>query len=139
MKRSSSAITRQFEGLSIFAVDREDPERYFDLIKQAREEIAEVKLALHHKVVEFAYDGETIRGKFVTALEGDYPGTFMIVLRVPSSRVCAGPCHLSAHGERVGGIIVTGNGGLVGITLKAGVGRRADIIPFADVLTTAAA
>jgi hypothetical protein len=139
MKRSSSAITRQFEGLSIFAADQEDPETYFDLIERAQEEIEDVKLALHHKAVGFAYDGGTVRGKFVTALEGDYPGTFMIVLRVPSSRICAGPCFLSLHGERVGGIVVTGNDGLVGITMKAGLGRRVDVIPFADSVTVAAA
>jgi len=139
MKRSSSAVTRRFEGLSIFAGDREDAEMYFDLMERAQEEIADIKLALHHKAVVFAYDGETIRGKFLTALEGDYPGTYMIVLRVASSRICTGTCFLSLHGQRIGGIAVTGNDGLVGITMKAGVSRQADIIPFADSVAVAAA
>ena len=139
MNRSGSAITRRFEGLSIFAGDREDAEACFDMLARVQEEIADIKLACHHKAVVFAYDGEAIRGRFVTALEGDYPGTFMIVLRVASSRICAGPCFLYLHGERVGGIVVTGDGGLVGITLKARVGKRADVIPFADAVAVAAA
>ena len=139
MNRSSSAITRQFEGLSIFAGDGDDPETSFDLMARAQEEIADIKLAFRHEAVAFVYDGETIRGRVVTAIEGDYPGTFMIVLRVASSRICTGACFVHLHGRRVGGIVVTGNGGLVGITVKARVGKETDVIPFADATAAAAA
>ena len=139
MKRSNSTMTRRFEGLSIFAGNGDNPETSFDLMALAQEEIGELKLAFYHKAVVFEYNGETITGRFVTAIEGEYPGTLMIVARIASSRLCSGPCFVHLRGERVGGIVVTGSERLVGITVKVRVEKYAGVISFRETVAAIAA
>jgi len=115
MKRSRK---NRFNGLSVFAGDR--PESYDALLERAEQKIDHIKEAYGgggH--ISFEYDGEVIRGAFVDVVPGEFPGTFMIVLRIPSSRLCTGPCFLRLLDEHLGGIAVTANSGLVGITAKA--------------------
>jgi hypothetical protein len=117
MKQSRMTLPSRFNGLSIFA--SEDLETYDSLAQRAQDQIAEIKHAYHNKHLSFDYRDEVVRGKFVTALEGDFPGTYMVVLKIASSRICSGPCFLHLQGRRIGAIVVTGEHGLVGITAKA--------------------
>ena len=117
MKQSRMTLPSRFNGLSIFA--GEDLETCDSLAQRAQNQIEEIKRAYHNKHLSFDYGGEVVRGKFVTALEGDFPGTYMVVLKIASSRICSGPCFMHLQGRRVAGIVVTGNHGLVGITAKA--------------------
>ena len=117
MKRSHSKLPKRLKGLAIFAGEK--PESYDDLLYRAHEKIRHLKESYRDQPVSFEYDGEMVRGKFVDAVEGDFPGTFMIVLRIASSRHCHGPCALRLADERIHGIVVTGKGGMVGITAKA--------------------
>jgi hypothetical protein len=117
MKRSHTMLPNRLSKLSVFA--GETPESCDDLVQRAQERIKQVKETCQNGHLSFEYDGELVRGEFVDAVQGDFPGTFMIVLRIPSSRLCSGPCFARLEDERIGGIVVTGKGGLVGITVKA--------------------
>jgi hypothetical protein len=117
MKHSRTMLPNRLNKLSVFAGDA--PESYDELVQRAQERIKQLKESCRNEHLCFEYDGEKIRGEFVDAVAGDFPGTFMIVLRIPSSRVCSGPCFAWLDDERIGGIVVTGKGGLVGITVKA--------------------
>lgn len=88
-------------------------------MERAREQIQEFKCVYRDRSLSFDYRRETIRGKFVSAIEGDIPGTYMVILKIPSSRICSGPCYLRVGGRRVGGIVVTGSEGIVGIAARA--------------------
>lgn len=136
MKRSQTAVLSWSDRLSIFASRFDSPQTHSYRIRRAQEQIEELKFAYQNRNVSFVYHGETIRGKFVDAVKGDYPGTYMIVLRIGSSRICAGPCLVRLLGVPVGGIVVTGNDGLVGITAKATSRERA-LIQFPSRSTLA--
>jgi hypothetical protein len=105
--------------LSLFASRFDDPETHAYRLKQAREQIEHIKDRYQHKGLCFDYLSETIRGGFVTAIEGDFPGTYMVVLKISSSRVCNGPCFLRLGGTRVKGIAITGCDGIIGIAASA--------------------
>lgn len=116
MKR---AQTEWSDGLWIFSGAGESVEVREHLRHRALEEIEDIKLAYAERRVTFEYRGETIRGTFVDAIEGEFPGTYTLVLRIPSSRICQGPCFIhDLHGNHVGGIVVTGEHGLIAITAK---------------------
>ena len=117
MKRSRTTVPSRFNGLSIFAGER--LQTCDELIQRTQEMIQGIKHTYHNKSLTFDYDNEEVRGKFVDAVEGDFPGTYMIVLKLASSRVCSGPCFVHLGDERIGAIVVTGKHGLVGITAKA--------------------
>jgi hypothetical protein len=117
MKRSRSPLPRRLNGLGVFA--GETLEAYDTLIDRARERIHEVNDTYHGQTISFEYRNEIITGKFIAAIEGEYPGTYMIVLQVPSSRVCNGPCFVHMNDERFSAIVVADNHGRVGITAKA--------------------
>jgi hypothetical protein len=125
MKRSLKARSSHPNGLRIFAGPDDKLEGFDQVVERAHEEIEEIKQAYRNKTLSFDYNDEIVAGEFVTAIEGDFPGTYMIVLRVPSSRVFSGPCFVHLHGERIGGIVVTAKNGLVGITAKAIPQKRA--------------
>lgn len=138
MKRSRKTLNWS-DRVSIFATRFDSPRTYQYRIQRAQEQIDELKLAYRNRTVSFVHHGETIRGKFVNAVHGDYPGTYMMVLRISSSRVCNGPCYVRLPGGRVGGIVVTGAGGLVGITARATARERTTIeFPSHPVLAHAA-
>jgi hypothetical protein len=124
MKSSRAALLSWFDQLSIFAGSFDSPTTYDYRLRRAREEIEQLKRTYRNKSLSFDYHHETIRGRFVTAIEGDFGGTYMIVLKIVSSRICSGPCFVHLHGGLVGGIVVTGEGGLVGITAKAVLQKR---------------
>jgi hypothetical protein len=105
--------------LSVFASRFDDHETRGYRLERAREQIEGLKRRYRHRSLSFDYQTETIRGRFVTAIEGDFPGTYMVILKIASSRVCSGPCYLRLAGTRVGGIVVTGRDGIVGITARA--------------------
>ena len=115
MRRARSMLLSWSDRLSVFASGFEDHETCAYRIQQARERIKEFNRRYCNRSLSFDYLSETIRGKFVTAIEGDFPGTYMVVLKIASSRICSGPCFLRVAGTRVGGIVVTGNDGIVGI------------------------
>ena len=119
MRRSRNMLLSWSDRLSIFASRFDDPETCEYRLEQAREHIEALKHNYCHKSLSFDYQSETIRAQFVTAIEGDFPGTYMVVLKIASSRVCSGPCYLRVGGTRVGGIVVTGRDGMVGITARA--------------------
>ena len=114
-------------GLTIFAGEK--PESYDDLVQRAQDRIEQLKESCRDKHLSFEYDGELVRGKFIDAVAGDFPGTFMIVLRIPSSRMCYGPCSVRLDDERINGIIVTSKSGQVGITAKALPQRQSVSVP----------
>jgi hypothetical protein len=101
--------------LSMFTSRFDDPETCAYRLELARKQIEELKHRYCHKSLLFDYQGETIRGEFVTAIEGDFPGTYMVVLKIASSRICSGPCFLRIAGTRIGGLVVTGYDGIIGI------------------------
>jgi hypothetical protein len=101
--------------LSMFVARFDDPETCAYQITRAREQIQELKRKYGNKSLSFDYQTETIRGEFMTAIEGDFPGGYMVVLRIASSRICSGPCFLRIAGTRIGGIAVSGRDGIVGI------------------------
>src|SRR3989442_1548091 len=98
MKRLPTALLNWFDRLSIFGGPPDSPETHEYRMQRAREEIEEIKRAYRNKSLAFNYHHETVRGKVVTAVEGDLPGTYMIVLRIASSRICSGPCFVLLHG-----------------------------------------
>jgi hypothetical protein len=133
MKRSRSRLPRRTEGLSVFA--SESLEAYDTLIERAQKRIHEINDTYHCQTISFEYRDEIVTAKFVTAIEGQFPGTYMIVLQLPSSRVCNGPCFIHMNDERFGAIVVTGRNGVVGITAKALPENRILAVPFdADML-----
>jgi hypothetical protein len=101
--------------LSMFASLFADPETIAYRLERAQERIEELKRRYGHKHLSFDYQHETICGEFVTAVEADVPGTYVVVLKIASSRICSGPCFLRVAGTRIGGIIETGYDGIVGI------------------------
>jgi len=105
--------------LSMFASRFDDPETCAYRLEQARERITHIKGRYRNKGLSFDYLSETIRGEFVTAIEGDFPGTYMVVLKIPSSRVCNGPCFLRLGGTRVKAMAITGCDGIIGIAVSA--------------------
>ena len=127
-KRSQSRMPSRSNGLNVFAGDT--LEAHDALIERAHERIHEVKDTYHGQTVSFEYRDEIVTAKFVDAVEGDYPGTYMIVLRLPSSRVCNGPCFVHMNDERFGAVVVSDGSGLVGITAKALAHRRPIAIPL---------
>ena len=122
MKCSRTKSRKRLKGLTIFAGEK--PESYDDLKHRAEEKIRHLKESCREEHLVFEYNGELVRGRFIDAVEGDFPGTFMTVLRLASSRICHGPCVVRLEGERINGIVVTGKGGMVGITAKALPQRR---------------
>jgi hypothetical protein len=110
-------LPRRSNRLGVFA--GETLEAYDTLIERARERIHEVNDTYHGQTISFEYRDEIVAGKFIAAIEGEYPGTYMIVLQIPSSRVCNGPCFVHMNDERFGAIVVADNHGRVGITAKA--------------------
>ena len=127
MKRSRTKLPNRLKGLTIFAGEK--PESYDDLTQRAQNRIKQFKESYRDKHLSLEYDGEPVRGKFVNAVEGDFPGTFMIVLRITSSRMCYGPCSVRLEDERINGIVVTGKSGLVGVTAKALLQRQSVTVP----------
>jgi hypothetical protein len=127
MKRSRTKLPNRLNGLTVFAGEK--PESYDTLVQRAHDRVKQLKESCQDWPLSFEYDGELVRGKFVDVVEGDFPGTFMIVLRIPSSRMCYGPCFLRLEDEHVNGIVVTGKGGLVGITAKALPQRQSVTVP----------
>ena len=119
MKRRHQALLSWSDRLSIFASRFDSVATCAYRIERAREEIEELKQLYTHRSMAFIYRGETIRGEFLGAIEGDFPGTYMVVLKIASSRICSGPCFLRIAREHVGGIAVTGSDGVVGITARA--------------------
>ena len=117
MKCSRTKSRKRSNGLTIFAGEK--PESYDDLRHCAEEKIRHLKESRREEHLAFEYNGELVRGRFIDAVEGDFPGTFMIVLRIASSRHCYGPCVVRLRDERVNGIVVTRKAGMVGITAKA--------------------
>jgi hypothetical protein len=117
MKGSIGKLSHRLDGLTVFAGD--EPESYDELVQRAQERIRELKDTCQDNYLSFEYNDEWVRGRFVDAVEGNFPGTFMIVLRIPSSRICSGPCFVNLPDEVISGIVVTGKNGLVGITTKA--------------------
>jgi hypothetical protein len=101
--------------LSMFTGCLADPGTIAYRVGRAREQINQLKRTYGNKHLCFDYEHETIRGAFVTAIEGDVPGTYVVVLKIASSRICSGPCYLRMGGTRVGGIIETADDGIVGI------------------------
>ncbi|HTS19952.1 MAG TPA: hypothetical protein VMP11_20420 [Verrucomicrobiae bacterium] len=116
------------KSLAVFAGDMIEP--YDTLIRRAQERIHEIKDTYQGQTMSFEYLDEVVTGRFIDAVEGDYPGTYMIVLRVPSSRLFIGPCFVHMNDERFGGIIVSDDQGLAGITVKALPERRFLAIPL---------
>jgi hypothetical protein len=136
MKRSRSRMPRRLETLNVFA--GESLEAYDTLIERAQKRIHEINDTYHGQTISFEYRDEVVTGKFITAIEGEFPGTYMIVLQIPSSRVCNGPCFVHMVDERFGAIVVTGKGGIVGITAKAWPQNRVLAVPFnADMICSA--
>jgi len=133
MKRLRSRMPRRMEGLNVFA--GESLEAYDTLIERARKRIHEINDTYHGQTISFEYRDEIVTAKFIASIEGECPGTYMIVLQLPSSRVCNGPCFIHMHDERFGAIVVTGRNGIVGITAKALPENRVVAVPFdADML-----
>jgi hypothetical protein len=110
-------LPRRSNRLGVF--DGETLEAYDTLIERVRERIHEVNDTYHGQTISFEYRDEIVTGKFIAAIEAEYPGTYMIVLQIPSSRVCNGPCFVHMNDERFGAIVVADNHGRVGITAKA--------------------
>jgi len=127
MKRSRTKLPSRLDGLSIFAGAK--PESYDAVVERAQERIRQIKETYGNQHLTFEYNNEVIRGEFVDAVEGDFPGTLMVVLRIRSSRICSGPCFLRLGDERVSGIVVTARGGIVGITSKALPQQREASVP----------
>lgn len=112
MKGPRSELLNWSERLSIFRPRFDDLETCTYRMERAREQIQEFKRMYRGGNLSFVYRRETIHGKFVTAIEGDIPGTYMVILRIRSSRICSGPCFLRVGYRRIGGI--------VGIAARAG-------------------
>ena len=127
-KRLRSRVASRSDGLNVFAGDT--LEAYDTLIERAHERIHEIKNTYRGQTISFEYRDELVTGKFIDAVEGNYPGTFMIVLRIPSSRVCNGPCFVHMNEERLGAIVVSDGQGFVGITLKALPEKRVLAVPL---------
>jgi len=119
MRRSRRMLLSWSDRLSVFSSRFDDPETCAYRLERAREHIEELKRKYCNSSLSFDYQSETIRGQFVTAIEGDFPGTYMVVLKIASSRICSGPCFLRVGGTRVGGIVVTGRDGIIGIAARA--------------------
>ena len=136
MKRSRRKLPSRLKGLSVFAGGM--PESYDALVQRAHERIDQLKESYRNGRLSFEYNGELIRGEFLDAVEGDFPGTFMIILRLRSSRICSGPCFVRLQDERIGGIVVTTKGGLVGITSKALPQRTKATVDHGDSLARCA-
>ena len=115
MKRSRKMLLSWSDRLSMFTSSFADPITIAYRLERARECIEEFKSRYSHKRLSFDYQHETICGEFVTAVEADVPGTYVVVLKIASSRICSGPCFLRAAGTRIGGIVETGYDGIVGI------------------------
>jgi hypothetical protein len=115
MRRSRIMLLSWSDRLSMFASRFIDAETRAYQLERTRERIEELKRKYSHKHLCFDYQSETIRGEFVTAIEGDFPGTYVVVLKIASSRICSGPCFLRVAGTRVTGIIATGCDGIIGI------------------------
>src|SRR5258707_13193032 len=94
MRRSRSMLLGWSDRLSMFTSRFDDPETCAYRVGQAREQIETLKRKYCNRSLSFDYRSETIRGQFVTAIEGDFPGAYMVVLKIASSRVCSGPCFL---------------------------------------------
>ena len=124
MKQKQQALLGWADRLSIFASRYDSDETYEYRMQRAREQIEDIKHMYRGRTMVFDYSGETLRGEFLTAMEGDYPGVYMVVLKIASSRVCRGPCFLRVGGTRVGGIVVTGNDGIIGISARATALKR---------------
>jgi hypothetical protein len=127
MKGSRTKLPNRLNGLTIFAGEK--PESYDTLVQRAHDRVKRLKESCQDKHLSFEYHGELVRAKFVDAVEGDFPGTFMIVLRIASSRTCYGPCFVRLEDERITGIVVTSKSGLVGITAKALPRRQSITVP----------
>lgn len=138
MKQIQKKLLSWSNSVSIFATPFDSVTTHEYRMQRAHEEIENLKNAYHGKNVSFTYRSEKIRGKFVTAVLGDYPGTYMVVLRISSSRICSGPCFVHLHGRRIGGLVVTGEGGLVGITAKAIAHPQGAVVRFPRALAHAA-
>ena len=136
MKRSRSRLPRRLESLNVFA--SEGLEAYDTLIERAHQRIHEINNTYHGQTISFEYGDEVVTARFVVAVEGEFPGTYMIVLQLPSSRVCNGPCFIHLDDERFGAIVVTGKNGTIGITAKAQPQNRILAVPFdADMICSA--
>jgi len=133
IKRLRSRMPGRLEGLNVFA--GESLEACDALIERAQKRIHEINDTYHGQTISFEYRDEVVTGKFITAIEATYPGTYMTVLQLPSSRVCNGPCFIHMNDERFGAIVVTDHHGHVGITAKALPENRVLAVPLdADVL-----
>ena len=86
---------------------------------RAQETIEKIKRVYQGEFLLFEYQRERICGRFITALEGEIAGTYTVVLKISSSRICSGPCGVRLGGKLVDGIISTGAGGFVEITVRA--------------------
>jgi hypothetical protein len=117
MKRSRGMLLSWSDRLSMFASRFDDPETSAYRITRARDVMEELKRTYHDRSLSFDFQNETIRGEFMTAIEGDFPGAYMVVVRIASSRICSGPCFLRVAGTRMGGIAVSGRDGIIGIAL----------------------
>ena len=119
MRRSQSMLLSWSDRLSMFVSRFQDSQTCGYRLAQARRQIKELKQKYSNRSLCFDYHTETIRGEFVAAIEGDVPGTYMVVLKIASSRLCNGPCFLRVAGTRMSGLAVTGSEGIVGIALAA--------------------
>jgi hypothetical protein len=119
MRRSRKMLLSWSDRLSMYAASFTDPGTIVYRLERARECIEDLKNKYRHKHLSFDYQHETICGEFVTAAEADIPGTYVVVLKLASSRICSGPCLLRVAGTRKGGIVETGEDGIVGIVTMA--------------------
>jgi hypothetical protein len=115
MKPSRTMLLSWSDRLSVFTSRFLDSETCAYRLKQARKQIEALNQRFCNKTVMFDYQKETIRGAFVSAIEGDFPGTYMVILKIASSRCCNGPCFLRFAGTRAEGIAITGRDGIIGI------------------------
>jgi hypothetical protein len=118
MKRSGKELLSWSDRVSMFRPRYEDAETSAYRSERAREMIEKLKRVYADECMLFDYHYEQIRGRFVTAVEADIPGTYTVVLRISSSRICTGPCVLRVGATLIGGIILTGSDGIVGITAR---------------------
>jgi len=118
MKRSGKELLNWSDRVSMFRPRYEAAATSAYRLERAREMIEKLKRIYADESLLFDYQHEHIRGRFVSAVEGDVAGTYMVILKISSSRICSGPCLLRLGGRLVGGIIVTGKEGIVGITAR---------------------
>ena len=119
MRRSRSMLLSWSDRLGMFASRFDDPRTCAYRLERAREQIEQLKRKYCDKSLSFDYQSETIRGEFVTAIDGDFPGMYVVVLKIASSRICSGPCFLRVAGTRIRGIVVTGRDGIIGVAATA--------------------